>query len=165
MPVERVPTFDIIEMVTYGKQKGAKLLGPGSIGVNAPGVGVLGWLGGSVEFSTKHFVPGHVGVISRSGGQSGTLPYVIAQAGFGVKELGALPAPAPRPCGPRSRGNRRGTPAGARQPGCNQRSHCGAAGDGLTPRPPASCPGPPGKGDRSCIPYNRPTLSQHALGR
>ena len=87
MPVERVPLYDILEMVAYGKQKGAMLLGPGSIGVNTPGIGALGWLGGSVEFATRHFVPGHVGVISRSGGQSGTLPYVIAQAGFGVSTV------------------------------------------------------------------------------
>ena len=87
MPVERVPLYDILEMVAYGKKKGAMLLGPGSIGVNTPGIGALGWLGGSVEFASKHFVPGHVGVISRSGGQSGTLPYVIAQAGFGVSTV------------------------------------------------------------------------------
>ena len=55
--------------------------------MNSPGVGALGWLGGSVEFANKHFVPGHVGVISRSGGQSGTLPYVVAQAGFGVSTV------------------------------------------------------------------------------
>ncbi len=82
MPVERVPLYDILEMVAYGKQKGAMLLGPGSIGINSPGIGALGWLGGSVEFSNRHFVPGHVGVISRSGGQSGTLPYVIAEGGL-----------------------------------------------------------------------------------
>jgi len=87
MPVERVPLYDILEMVAFGKQKGAMLLGPGSIGINSPGIGVLGWLGGSVEFATKHFVPGHVGVISRSGGQSGTLPYVISAAGFGVSTV------------------------------------------------------------------------------
>jgi len=87
MPVERVPLYDILEMVAYGKQKGAMLLGPGSIGVNTPGIGALGGLGGSVEFAKNHFVPGHVGVISRSGGQSGTLPYVIARAGFGVSTV------------------------------------------------------------------------------
>jgi succinyl-CoA synthetase alpha subunit len=32
-------------------------------------------------------VPGYVGVISRSGGQSGTLPYVIERAGFGVSTV------------------------------------------------------------------------------
>jgi len=31
MPVERVPLYDILEMMAYGKQKGARLLGPGSI--------------------------------------------------------------------------------------------------------------------------------------
>jgi succinyl-CoA synthetase alpha subunit len=87
MPVERVPLYDILEMVAFGQEKKAMLLGPGSIGINSPGIGALGWLGGSVEFASRHFVPGHVGVISRSGGQSGTLPYVIAASGFGVSTV------------------------------------------------------------------------------
>ena len=87
MPVERVPLYDILEMVALGKQKGAMLLGPGSIGVYSPGIGALGWLGGSYEFATENFVLGHVGVISRSGGQSGTLPYVLKRAGFGVSTV------------------------------------------------------------------------------
>ncbi|OGP70820.1 MAG: hypothetical protein A2W09_09195 [Deltaproteobacteria bacterium RBG_16_50_11] len=84
MPVERVPLYDILEMMAYGKQKGARLLGPGSIGIISPGIAAAGWLGGTPEFARKVFVPGPVGVISRSGGQSGTVPWAIQQAGLGV---------------------------------------------------------------------------------
>ncbi len=44
-PVERVPLYDILEMVAYAKQKGARLLGPGSIGIISPGHrgGGLAW--------------------------------------------------------------------------------------------------------------------------
>jgi len=87
MPVERVPLYDILEIVAYGKRKEAMLLGPGTIGIHSPGIGTLGWLGGSVENARNRFVPGHVGVISRSGGQSGTLPWTIKVAGMGVSTV------------------------------------------------------------------------------
>ena len=46
MPVERVPLYDILEMVAYGKKKGAMLLGPGSIGMNSPeSAPSAGWVG------------------------------------------------------------------------------------------------------------------------
>jgi len=87
MPVERVPLYDILEMLAYGKQKGAKLLGPGSIGIISPGVAAAGWLGGTPEFAKRVFIPGPVGVISRSGGQSGTVPWAIKEAGLGVSTV------------------------------------------------------------------------------
>jgi succinyl-CoA synthetase alpha subunit len=71
-------------MMAYGKQKGARLLGPGSIGIISPGIAAAGWLGGTPEFAKRVFVPGPVGVISRSGGQSGTVPWAIKEAGLGV---------------------------------------------------------------------------------
>ena len=87
MPVERVPLYDILEIMAYGKQKGARLLGPGSIGLISPGIAAAGWLGGNPEFARKAFVPGAVGVISRSGGQSATVPWTIKQAGLGVSTV------------------------------------------------------------------------------
>ena len=84
MPVERVPLYDILEMMAYAKQKNVRLLGPGSIGIFSPGIAAAGWLGGTPDFARKIFVPGPVGVISRSGGQSGTVPWTIKEAGLGV---------------------------------------------------------------------------------
>ena len=56
-PVERVPLYDILEMLAYVKQKGARLLGPGSIGVLSPGVAIAGWLGGNVKPPTECSCP------------------------------------------------------------------------------------------------------------
>jgi succinyl-CoA synthetase alpha subunit len=83
-PVERVPLYDILEMVAYTKQKGVQLLGPGSIGIISPGIAAAGWLGGTPEFARRVFVPGNVGVISRSGGQSATVPWALKLAGLGM---------------------------------------------------------------------------------
>ena len=58
MPVERVPLYDILEMMAYSKQKGTRLLGPGSIGIISPGIAAAGWLGGTPEFANKIVVPG-----------------------------------------------------------------------------------------------------------
>ena len=86
-PVERVPLYDILEMVAYTRSKGVRLLGPGSIGIISPGIAAAGWLGGTPEFARRVFVPGNVGVMSRSGGQSATVPWAIKQAGMGMSTV------------------------------------------------------------------------------
>lgn len=83
-PVERVPLHDILEIVAVAEANGVRLLGPGSIGLISPGKAVLGWLGGSTEWANTLFTPGPVGVISRSGGQSGTVPWVLKVEGLGI---------------------------------------------------------------------------------
>jgi len=83
-PVERVPLHDIMEMVAVAKEAGVMIVGPGSIGVISPGKAVAGWLGGNVEWANKLFQPGPIGVLSRSGGESGTVPWVLKQGGLGV---------------------------------------------------------------------------------
>lgn len=83
-PVERIPIHDVIDMVTYARKNDVKLLGPGSLGVISTGKAVLGWLGGSVDWANQLFEPGPVGVISRSGGQSGTVPWALKVAGMGI---------------------------------------------------------------------------------
>jgi len=83
-PVERVPLHDIMEMVSVASKSGVTLVGPGSMGVMNPGKAVAGWLGGNVQWANELFRPGSIGVISRSGGQSGTLPWLLKNGGLGV---------------------------------------------------------------------------------
>lgn len=83
-PVERVPVHDILEMVAVAQSKDVRLLGPGCIGIISPGKAAMGWLGGNAEWANMLFEPGPIGVISRSGGQSGTVPWVLKVAGFGI---------------------------------------------------------------------------------
>jgi len=79
-----VPLHDILYMVSVAKKEGVTLVGPGSIGVVSPGKAVAGWLGGNVEWATKLFLAGPIGVLSRSGGESGTVPWVLKNGGLGV---------------------------------------------------------------------------------
>jgi len=83
-PVERVPLHDIMEMVSVASKSGVMIIGPGSIGIMSPGKAVAGWLGGNVQWANKLFQPGSIGVLSRSGGESGTVPWVLKNGGFGV---------------------------------------------------------------------------------
>jgi succinyl-CoA synthetase alpha subunit len=71
-------------MVSYAMKNDAKILGPGSLGIISPGKAAMGWLGGSVDWAKMLFEPGPVGVISRSGGQSGTVPWALKVAGLGI---------------------------------------------------------------------------------
>ncbi len=83
-PVERVPLHDIMEMVAVASKAGVTIVGPGSIGVMSPGKAVAGWLGGNVQWANKLFQPGPIGVLSRSGGESGTVPWILKNGGLGV---------------------------------------------------------------------------------
>jgi len=83
-PVERIPVHDVIGMVNYALKNGVKILGPGSLGIISPGKAAIGWLGGSADWAQTLFEPGPIGVISRSGGQSGTVPWALKVAGLGI---------------------------------------------------------------------------------
>jgi len=83
-PVERVPVHDILEMVAVAERENVRLLGPGCIGIISSDKAAMGWLGGNAEWAKILFQPGPIGVISRSGGQSGTVPWVLKVAGFGI---------------------------------------------------------------------------------
>jgi len=84
MPVERVPLHDALALLGHARERGAKVLGPGSLGLISPGKAVAGWIGGSEDFAREMFKAGHVGVISRSGGQTGTLSWAISREGPGI---------------------------------------------------------------------------------
>jgi succinyl-CoA synthetase alpha subunit len=84
VPAERVPLHDSLEMIALASKKGARILGPGSLGLVSAGKAAMGWLGGSEEFAREIFKPGPVGVMSRSGGQTSTVVWSLAQAGIGT---------------------------------------------------------------------------------
>ena len=84
IPTERVPVHDAMRILALARRKGVRVQGPGSFGVISPGKAVMGWVGGSLELAREAFVPGRVGVISRSGGQTTTTSWAVSRAGFGV---------------------------------------------------------------------------------
>ncbi|MDR0433823.1 MAG: CoA-binding protein [Gracilibacteraceae bacterium] len=84
---EGAPVHDIMFMTAYCRLRGVRLFGPGSIGVITPGEAVVGWLGGNADWANSFFESGHIGVFSRSGGQSGTIPWALKEGGFGVSTV------------------------------------------------------------------------------
>lgn len=78
---EYVPPRDSSILVATAKQLGARLIGPSSVGIISPGKGKVGSIG-SGEIKDV-FTPGPIGVISKSGGMTAELAYVLSHAGFG----------------------------------------------------------------------------------
>jgi succinyl-CoA synthetase alpha subunit len=71
-------------MIAYAHDAGARIIGPGSFGLISPDKAVAGWIGGTEDFAREMFRPGHVGVISRSGGQTTTFSWAIGRVGLGI---------------------------------------------------------------------------------
>jgi succinyl-CoA synthetase alpha subunit len=84
VPAERVPLHDSLEMIALARKRGARIIGPGSMGLLSAGKAAMGWLGGSGEFAQEIFRPGPVGVMSRSGGQTSTVVWSLMRAGIGT---------------------------------------------------------------------------------
>ncbi|KJR46524.1 Succinyl-CoA ligase [ADP-forming] alpha chain [Desulfosporosinus sp. I2] len=80
---ENVPQLDAMKFLTRAKQAGVRVIGPNSVGMITPKdrvkVGAIG--GDKVE---RCFVPGRIGVISRSGGMTAESSWMVKRAGFGV---------------------------------------------------------------------------------
>ena len=94
LEVERVPLHDTLEVISHAKRANARLIGPGSGGVVSAGKAYLGFIGSDPEVARTAFIPGRIGVISRSGGQTSTLAWIICRAGFGIStaiNLGSEP--------------------------------------------------------------------------
>lgn len=80
---ENVPQADALKFLARAKQAGVQVIGPNSVGMITPKdrvkVGAIG--GDKVE---RCFVPGRVGVISRSGGMTAETSWMVKRAGYGV---------------------------------------------------------------------------------
>lgn len=84
---DRVPIYDVLEIAEAADRLGARFIGPNTLGVLSPGKGVLGMIGGRAENARQWFLPGPVGVISRSGGMTSSTGYYLGRAGVGVSTL------------------------------------------------------------------------------
>ncbi len=80
---ENIPQNDVMKLMWEATNAGARIIGPNTVGVINPLDRVrLGAIGGdNVE---RCFVPGCVGVISRSGGMTAETSYMVKRAGLGV---------------------------------------------------------------------------------
>ena len=80
---ENVPQLDAMKLLARAKRAGVRVIGPNSVGLITPKDRVkIGAIGGDkVE---RCFVPGSVGVISRSGGMTAESSWMVKRAGYGV---------------------------------------------------------------------------------
>ena len=80
---ERIPRKDVVQILELARVRGARVIGPNSMGLIAPGKTKVGSIGGPAEDTQKSFVPGPVGVMSRSGGMTTELSNLLSQSGLG----------------------------------------------------------------------------------
>lgn len=80
---ENIPQADVLRILKVTSEAGVRVIGPNSVGVISPGERCkLGPIGG--DRTERCFVPGPVGVISRSGGMTAETSWMVKRAGYGV---------------------------------------------------------------------------------
>jgi succinyl-CoA synthetase alpha subunit len=80
---ERIPRFEVAQMVEYAGMNGARIIGPNCLGMLSPGEAKVGGLGGRAVAARKAFSKGPVGVMSRSGGMTTEICNTLTAAGLG----------------------------------------------------------------------------------
>jgi succinyl-CoA synthetase alpha subunit len=84
---DRVPVFDVLEIVKRSEEREARFVGPNTLGLISPGKAVLGMIGGRAESAKEWFKPGPVGVTSRSGGITSAISYYLGRSGIGQSTI------------------------------------------------------------------------------
>jgi succinyl-CoA synthetase alpha subunit len=80
---ERIPRYEVAQMVELAELRGARIIGPNCLGVLSPGEAKVGGLGGRAEDARKAFSPGPIGVMSRSGGMTTEICNTLTASGLG----------------------------------------------------------------------------------
>jgi succinyl-CoA synthetase alpha subunit len=80
---ERVPRKDAIEFLEVAREKNARIIGPNTLGLISPHIFKLGMAGGPVEDVRKAYMPGAVGIASRSGGMTTEIANLLTTNGIG----------------------------------------------------------------------------------
>jgi succinyl-CoA synthetase alpha subunit len=81
---ERIPRYDVAQMVELAGLRGARIIGPNCLGIIRPGIAKMGGIGGPAKDAQKAYQPGKVGVMSRSGGMTTEISSTLTAAGLGV---------------------------------------------------------------------------------
>ena len=84
---DRVPIYDVLEIAEAAQGAEAQFVGPNTLGVLSPGKAVVGMIGGRAVSARSWFIPGPVGITSRSGGITSSMAYYLAQEGIGATTL------------------------------------------------------------------------------
>ncbi len=77
---EQIPIHDTAKILAYAKKNNVRIVGPSSIGIISPGKSKIGYIGGSTN---KSFMPGNIGIISKSGGMCSETALILKQKNIG----------------------------------------------------------------------------------
>ena len=77
---ENIPIKDTAYCVALAKKNECRIIGPTSIGIISPKKAKVGMIGG---MTSEQFMPGPIGIISKSGGMSSETASILTMAGIG----------------------------------------------------------------------------------
>lgn len=77
---EEVPVKDSVLLLKKAQERGARVVGPASIGIISPGEAKIGSIGGPDNEAMR---PGSVALVSKSGGLCGELSLLLTSSGYG----------------------------------------------------------------------------------
>ncbi len=80
---ERIPRGEVSQILEVARMEGARVIGPNCLGIISPGKSKMGGIGGPAEDTRKAYMPGPVGVMSRSGGMTTEISNALTAAGLG----------------------------------------------------------------------------------
>ncbi|MCH7873324.1 MAG: asparaginase, partial [Planctomycetes bacterium] len=80
---ERIPRFEVAQMAEFATMHGARIIGPNCLGLITPEKCKMGGIGGPAADTRKAYMPGPVGVMSRSGGMTTEIANALTAAGLG----------------------------------------------------------------------------------
>lgn len=80
---ERIPRKEVAQVVEFADMRGARIIGPNCLGIISPGKTKMGGVGGPAEDTRKAYMPGPVGIMSRSGGMTTEIASTLTAAGLG----------------------------------------------------------------------------------
>ena len=84
LTTEQIPEHDVVQIIKYAENKGARILGPGSAGLISPGKCKLG------VHPPNMFKEGHIGVVSKSGALSYEVGKTLTEYGMGQSTVVAI---------------------------------------------------------------------------
>ena len=80
---ERVPRKDTAAFLEFAAEKNATVIGPNTLGLISPENIKLGMAGGPVKDVKKAYMPGRIGIASRSGGMTTEIANLLTTNGIG----------------------------------------------------------------------------------
>lgn len=84
---DRVPIYDVLAIAREADRRGARFVGPNTLGLLSVDRAVLGMIGGRADSARAWFKRGPVGVSSRSGGITSSIAYYLSRAGVGLSTI------------------------------------------------------------------------------